>query len=81
MALLRFASVDVGLTVSQLGHVFAHPSLVTKAGVGLVTFAANAVVGGGAWVGNTIFRVLLRRQPNGSEKVAISLSPIQVSLL
>lgn len=56
------------------------PSFSTKAGVGLVKCAANVVVGSGAWVGNTLSRVLLRRQPNGTEKVNTYLSPIQVSL-
>ncbi|CAM6035866.1 unnamed protein product [Sphagnum compactum] len=38
----------------------------------------NAVVGGGAWVGSTLFRLLLRRQSNGTEAVKeIYLSPIQ----
>jgi hypothetical protein len=56
------------------------PSLSIKAGVGLVKCAANVVVGSGAWVGSTLSRVLLRRQPNGTEKVNTYLSPIQVSL-
>jgi hypothetical protein len=48
----------------------------------LVTCAANAVVGGGAWVGSTLFQLLLRRQANDSQTVEeIYLSPIQVCSL
>jgi hypothetical protein len=57
-----------------------HAWLLSNVGVGLVKCAANAVVGGGVWVGSTLFRLLLRRQSNGTEAVKeIYLSPIQVS--
>ncbi|KAH9549891.1 hypothetical protein CY35_10G042500 [Sphagnum magellanicum] len=42
----------------------------------------NAVVGGGAWVGSTLFQLLLRRQANDSQTVEeIYLSPIQAERL
>jgi hypothetical protein len=40
------------------------------------------IVGGGAWVGSTLFQLLLRRQANDSQTVEeIYLSPIQVCSL
>lgn len=79
--------VSLGLSnSSHLLHYWSSPLLlgcILRLVYKLVTCAANAVVGGGAWVGSTLFQLLLlRRQANDSQTVEeIYLSPIQVCAL
>ncbi len=89
LLVLLYPQVCASLGLSNSSHLLHYWSSLLLLGCilrlvyKLVTCAANAVVGGGAWVGSTLFQLLLlRRQANDSQTVEdIYLSPIQVCSL